>query len=390
VRILRSIRSVNPAQGGPVEGIHQVSKVHLQQGHSVEVVSLDSPEDSWVKDSWLKVHALGPARGRYGFSGAFVPWVRNRAHEYDAVVVNGIWQYNSLGVWRALRDSKTPYYVFPHGMLDPWFKETYPLKHLKKWLYWPWAEYRVLRDARAVCFTCEEERRLARKSFWLYRCRERVVNYGTATPTPNVGRERELFLEKFPHLRDRRILLFLGRLHVKKGCDLLIKAFHKIVVSTSGPGGPGALRLVMAGPDQSGWLRELQALAASLRIADCITWTGMLTGDLKLGALHSADAFALPSHQENFGIAVVEALACRVPVLISNKVNIWREIELDGAGLVENDDEEGTFKLLQRWSSMAAEARETYRSKAYECFAKRFEIRQAACSLANLLSEGRI
>ena len=67
-------------------------------------------------------------------------------------------------------------------MLDPWFKKQYPLKHLKKWMYWPWAEYRVLRDAQAVLFTCEEERVLARESFWLYRCNEVVVSYGTAKP----------------------------------------------------------------------------------------------------------------------------------------------------------------------------------------------------------------
>jgi len=389
MKILRSIRSVNPAQGGPMEGINQVSKVHQEEGHTVEIVSLDAPDDPWVKGSWLKVHALGPARGNYGFSRAFVPWLKNRGHEYDAVVVNGIWQFNSLGVWQALRHSNTPYFVFPHGMLDPWFKVTYPLKHLKKWLYWPWAEYRVLRDARAVCFTCEEERRLARQSFWLYRCREKVVNYGTAAPAGNATRERELFLDRFPRLRNRRIILFLGRLHVKKGCDLLIKAFHKLV-SQSNPGNPaGSASLVMAGPDQTGWARKLRELAEALGISDRITWTGMLTGDLKVGAISAAEVFVLPSHQENFGIAVVEALASRLPVLISNKVNIWREIAQDEAGLVEDDTEEGTFKLLERWFCMSAKAQDTYRANAHRCFAERFEIHRAACSLTNLLSECR-
>ena len=83
----------------------------------------------------------------------------------------------ALVFWLALESLRkqgfhTPaYFVFTHGMLDPWFKRTYPLKHLKKWLYWPWAEYRVLRDAQAVLFTCEEERILARQSFWLYKCK---------------------------------------------------------------------------------------------------------------------------------------------------------------------------------------------------------------------------
>ena len=85
-------------------------------------------------------------------------WLRENATRYDAVIVNGIWQYHSYATWLALHRSETPYFVFTHGMLDPWFKRRHPLKHLKKWLYWPWADYRVLRDAQAVIFTCEEER----------------------------------------------------------------------------------------------------------------------------------------------------------------------------------------------------------------------------------------
>jgi hypothetical protein len=98
----------------------------------------------------------------------------------------------------ALRGIGQHYFVFPHGMLDPWFKRTYPFKHLKKWLYWPWAEYRVLRDAQAVLFTCEEEKRLARESFWLYRCNERVVTLGIARPSGDTTAQRELFLAAIP------------------------------------------------------------------------------------------------------------------------------------------------------------------------------------------------
>src|SRR6202030_4246906 len=102
-----------------------------------------------------------------------------------------------------LKRRGVPYYVFTHGMLDPWFKKAYPLKHLKKLLYWPWAEYRVLRDAKAVLFTSEEERILARRSFALYRVRERVVAYGTAAPPGNSEQLRTQFLAQHPELRDR-------------------------------------------------------------------------------------------------------------------------------------------------------------------------------------------
>src|SRR5204862_6885193 len=144
--------------------------------------------------------------------------IEQRRSGYDAVIVHGIWQYSSFGVWRALRGTSTPYYVFPHGMLDPWFNRAYPLKHLKNLFYCPWAEYRVLRDAAAVLFTSEEERRLARRSFSPYQCKEVVVNYGTAAPA-NLESARNAFFDALPNLRGERFFLFLGRLHEKQGCD---------------------------------------------------------------------------------------------------------------------------------------------------------------------------
>jgi glycosyltransferase involved in cell wall biosynthesis len=217
MNLLRSIATVNPAHGGPIEGIRQVTRVHRSQGHEVEIVSLDDPRDPWVLEAPFRVHAVGPGHGGYRFSTRLAPWVRTHAARFDAVILHGLWQYSSFGAWRGLRQSGRGYFVFPHGMLDPWFKRAYPLKHLKKWLYWPWAEYRVLRDARAVLFTCEEERRLARESFALYRCRELVVNYGTAPPDGDVVRQRAAFLDRFPAIREKTLLLFLGRIHPKKG-----------------------------------------------------------------------------------------------------------------------------------------------------------------------------
>jgi len=385
VRVLQLISSVNPSGGGTIEGLKQLGLVLLHQGHVVEVACLDAPDSSWLNTFPLKIYALGPSISGYRYSKNFVPWLRQNAANYDVVIVNGIWQYSSFGVWLALhslrkRNSHTPpYFVFTHGMLDPWFKRTYPLKHLKKWLYWPWAEYRVLRDAQAVLFTCEEERILARETFWLYKCNEIVVNFGTAAPTGDPPAQRQTFLNQFPELCHKRLLLFLSRIHVKKGCDLLIKAFAKVAKSDD------SLHLVMAGPDQTGWQAELQKQANQLGIAQKIAWTGILSGDLKWGAFYAAEVLVLPSHQENFGIVVAEAMACGVPVLISNKVNIWREIAADGAGLVANDDLDGTTQLLQKWLAMPPEEQQTMQQKAQKCFMERFEIHKTAKILIDTL-----
>jgi glycosyltransferase involved in cell wall biosynthesis len=382
-RILHAIRSVNPASGGPIEGIKQLTVANQRHGHHVEVVTLDAPGDPWVKECPIRCHAMGPSLLGYGYSPRFVPWLRANRHHFDAVVINGIWQYDSFGVWRALAGTPTPYFVFPHGMLDPWFKRTYPLKHLKKWLYWPWAEYRVLRDACAVLFTCEDERRLARQSFWLYKCDEFVVNYGTAAPTGNPTQQRDLFFERFPQLADKRCLLFLGRVHVKKGTDLLLRAFARVLAQL-----PALItkdvQLVMAGPNNHAYGREMAKLVQELGLDDRVTWTGMLTGDLKWGAFRAAEAFVLPSHQENFGIAVAEALACGVPVLISNQVNIWREIHHDQAGLVDTDDLAGTIRLLEGWLTTDRAAWHAMKTRAQSCFRQRFDIERTAESLVRV------
>jgi len=380
MKILRSIHSVNPARGGPIESVKQSSAVLMRRGHDVEIISLDAPADPWVRDCPVPVHALGPGRGDYGFAPRFSRWIRERHADYDVVIIQGLWQYSSFGVWRALRGTPTPYFVFSHGMLDPWFKRSYPLKHLKKLLYWPWAEYRVLRDAAAVLFTSEEERRLARESFSPYQCKEVVVNYGTAAPEIDLPDAREDFFKTLPQLRGRQFLLFLGRLHEKKGCELLIEAFAALRNSVRDDQSPN---LVIAGPcADEAYEERLKRMASN---ASGITFTGMLSGNLKWGAFGAADAFILPSHQENFGIAVAEALACGTPVLISNKVNIWREIAADEAGYVENDDLAGTARLLERWVGTLTDVRATMKENARKCFAQHFEINRATDSLLTVL-----
>jgi glycosyltransferase involved in cell wall biosynthesis len=379
MKILHILSSINPKGGGPMEGVRQRGLRLIEMGHQVEVVTLDDPLSSFLLDYPLKAHPLGPSKGGYSYNPRLVPWLHLHARDYDAIIINGLWQYHSFGAWRALSKIGVPYFVFTHGMMDPWFKVTYPLKHLKKWLYWPWADYRVLRDARAVLFTSEEERILARQSFWLYQAKEAVVAYGTSTPPQDAERLRENFLAAHPELRSKRILIFLSRIHEKKGCDLLIEAFAR--VANLDPN----LHLLMAGPDQTNLIPKLQVQADALGIADRISWPGMLQGDMKWGAFYASEVYALPSHQENFGIAVAEALACGLPVIISDKVNIWREIKADGVGIVNDDTVEGTEKSLRSWLELSANERNKMTKKAIATFEQRFTVDAMAQSLIEVI-----
>ena len=381
MRILHVISSVNPAAGGPIEGVKQLAAVNVRHGYQIEIASLDNPAAPFLQEMALPVHPLGPGYRKYGYTPRMLPWLRENAGNYDVVVTNGIWQYHSLATWRALHRNSIPYVLFTHGMLGPWFKKKYPLKHLKKMLYWPWAEYRVLRDASAVLFTCEEERLLAHQSFpGLCRCNEVVVGYGTSGSTGDPQSERESFYGRFPELRGKRIACFLGRLFSIKGCDLLIQAFAEVLAADP------KWHLLMCGPDQEGTRAKLQALAERLNITERITWAGMVQGETKWGALHSSEIFVLPSHHENFGIVVAEALSCGLPALISNKVNIWREIERDGAGIVDEDDFEGTCRMLRAWLALSAEEQAVFRERARACFLEHFEINLAAEALTGVLA----
>lgn len=363
-----------------MEGVRQYGAKAKIKGHVIEVLTLDHPDSPFLGDYPLPVHAIGPSIGKYAYNPRLKSWLVANARNYDAIIINGLWMYHGFGAWRALRSMKVPYFIFTHGMLDPWFKKTYPLKHLKKWLYWPWADYRVLRDAKLVLFTCEQERLLARESFWLYRVNEAVVNYGAGSPPAEDSTYlRETFLTAHPSLRNKRLILFLSRIHEKKGCDLLIKGFAKVAHLDP------SLQLVMAGPCADALLEKLKELAEAEGISERITWPGMLRGAMKWGAFSAAEVFALSSHQENFGIAVAEALASGLPVLISDQVNIWREIEADGAGLVAPDTEAGTLALLLRWQAMSLDQRQAMARNAKACFEQRFTAEAMADSITTTI-----
>jgi glycosyltransferase involved in cell wall biosynthesis len=383
MKLLRVIATLDPTHGGPSAGLRAITPELARLGHETTFVSLDSPEVAQRFAINAPVHALGPARGGYAYSAELVPWLRAHASEYDAVFVHGLWQYLGRAVHAALLNTDTPYFVFPHGMLDPWFGHAYPLKHVKKWFYWQLCERHVLRDAAAVLFTCDEERRLARTSFQPYRCNELVVSYGTAAPDSDAEAQRSSWSEFLPQVAHRPFWLFLGRIHPKKGVDILLKAYGQHVLSN--PGAPPAL--VLAGPcSSSAYRSSLERIIQQLPKGCDVIWAGMVDGSRKWGALRSAEVFVLPSHQENFGIAVVEALSVGTPVLISRKVNIWEEIESEGAGFADEDDAAGTLRLLNRWRSVTAAGRYEMSRSAMTLFNNRYEISRVARSLIDSVS----
>jgi len=379
MRLLRVIATLDPASGGPAATLGPISEALIYSGHTIEVACLDTGDSPWIKSLPFRVYCLGPRRTRYGYSRKLREFLRSNLDNYDCVIVHGLWTFISYAVWRSTRKVRTPYIVYLHGMLSPWYNQRYPVSYLKKLLYWPMVEYRVLRDAKAVLSACEQERILASRAFWPYRCREAVVSYGTAPPRGSADVQVQSFFGRFPELKNKRLIIFLSRIHFTKGCDLLIDAFSRIAKDVA------HAHLLVAGPDEVGWKDTLVKKAQGLGISERISWVGVLSGDVKWGALRASDVFVLPSHQDNHSVAMVEALACGVPVLISNKVYIWPEIITHGAGLVAADTIEGTYELLIGWFNLSQQERAQMRVCALQCFEQRFDAFIAASSLARVI-----
>jgi glycosyltransferase involved in cell wall biosynthesis len=379
MKILHTISVMDPKMGGVSQAVRTIASSLNELGTSNEVVCLDSPSADFLKNDKLTIHALGPAKSPWLYSASLEPWLNGNLHQYDAVIIHGLWQFQSHATAKAVRQlrrkGKAPtLYVMPHGMLDPYFQkaEGRKLKALRNYIYWKFMERRVINDANGMLFTCEEEMQLARIPFSPYKpAKEFVVGLGVDEP-PVFSAAIEASFKKLG--KDKRsYLLFLSRLHEKKGVDLLIKAF--------GTAKDKSLKaLVVAGPglDQP-YGKSLQTLAGeAAHNGKSIDFIGMISGDYKWATIYNSEAFVLPSHQENFGIAVVEALACGRPVLISDKVNIWREIADAKCGLIATDTLEGASDMLKRWSQLSEQEKADMGQRARELYKASFSVPEAA------------
>lgn len=380
MNVLAVLDSTDPRSGGPLQGLRSRAEAMAAHGVQFTAVTTDDPGAIWLPDLPFTVHGCGPVASQYGFAPSMQSCIQRLLPQSEAVVVHGLWQYHGVACRRACRAEGRRYAVFTHGMLDPWFRRRYPGKHLKKQLYW-WLQQRaILRDAHAVLFTSEAERDLAEGAFWPYRgLRTRVVQYGIRDPGPPTTVQDAAWQEQVPGLGDRPYVLFLGRLHEKKCPEELVEAYLDLPA-------PG-FDLVVAGPGENALLHRLRRRLLSHPRGQHVHVPGLVQGDAKWGAFHAAEAFILPSHQENFGIAVAEALAAGTPVLISDRVNIWREIIDAGAGYAAPDTPAGIRDLLDRWQRTTPPERKAMESAARVCFLRHFEVDQSSVAYHQLLQE---
>lgn len=375
MKVLHLIASVNAKSGGPIAYAVNMAHERAKLGHTSQFVTIDEPNAASVNHFPFPVVAVGKK------SSAYKSAVETLAKDCDVAIVHGLWNKASILGYRGLTQTKTPWVLFPHGMLDPYFRKIKPFKHIIKQIYWSLWQGRMLTNAHKVLFTSEEEKRLAKNAFIGHnQYKSGCPAYCAADqriegdlPTKTYGWEEKIAGAPY--------LLYLSRIHPKKAIDNLLTAF--LTVTDESP----SIKLVIAGPDDSEYAKSLKDMAASLGLTEKIVWTGMIEQQEKQKAFASAEAFVLPSHQENFGQVVAEALSCGVPVLISNKINIWREIEMDGAAIVGEDTVGDTTRVLREFLTIPAAEKTKMRAAARPCYERRFSTESAARDLMTALQE---
>lgn len=398
-----------PEKGGVCQAVRTMIQGLNKLDIYNEVVCLDDPAENSVEDTGFKTHAMGPGVGPWVYSSKLMPWLVQNLNRFDSIIIHGLWLSHGYVVMKALKlvknnlplGCKVPkLFVMPHGMLDPYFQYAAgrKLKAIRNQIYWKIVESNIINKAEGLLFTCAEECYLAHQPFGPYRpAKEMIVGLGVNEPPALTAQMHQSFLECCPDMGQKPYLLFLSRIHQKKGVDMLIKAYTQVysertvtqfhfednVLNLNGNSHqtlPEMPDLVIAGPglDSEFGLALKEMLEQFPAVKHKIHFTDMLEGDAKWGAFYGCEAFILPSHQENFGIAVVEALACGKPVLISDQVNIHNEIEAAGAGLVDEDTVNGTRRLLKNWLQIFCKQREHMQQQAKLLFATRFAVLPAA------------
>jgi glycosyltransferase involved in cell wall biosynthesis len=331
--ILHVIPYMHASAGGPPVVVENFIAEARRLGHCSEIVStldycngdegtLRKRLQQLAPTTFLTRLETIPVIGRSG-----VAKIDTHVRRADIVHVHTLWSPLNVAARYACRRHDRPYVLMPHGMLDPY---SLSVRALKKSIYLRLFESRNMARARRVIYTTSEEERLAALAGLPLPPGE-LVPLGAQASSASADALRPHFLTRFPQAEGRRRLLFLGRLHPKKGMDRILNALQNVRQAI-----PDAL-LIVAGEGEAQYTRHVRQLVSSMALDDHVLFTGHLDGELKWASFAAAELFLLPSRQENFAIAVAEAMQMGVPVVITDKVNTWPDVEEAGAGLVLAD-----------------------------------------------------
>jgi glycosyltransferase involved in cell wall biosynthesis len=334
MRILHLIPSLAPETGGTAFSVSKFCEAQAHAGVDLTLYTtpwprLGNPGDGMIsKDmekAGVKVRIFpakeAPLNLPLPHSPLLVEAVRDHGREFDLIVNHSLWNPIATGCMRTLRRMESVYVLMPHGMLDPVVFARHRWR--KKGWAWAWERSNV-EGASLILFNTLEEERKARNCGWELKQTfifPHLVDLGYWRELPPPA----LFEEKFPSLRNREVILFVGRLSWVKNLDRLVEAFA--MVHARRP----AAALVLVGPDSDGTRSKLEARADNLGVKDHLLFTGLLEREDLKAAYARGQVLALVSQKENFGLVAAEALAAGLPVVLSEGVDMGRNWESRGA-----------------------------------------------------------
>jgi len=372
MKILHVIATMSPQRGGVSQAVRNIILDNHFCNH--EVVCMDEIAiDYGVVDKFL-IHKVGPGKTAYQYNPDLKKWLSANIINYSHVVVHGIWQYHNFATYQVIKNlvTRPKLLIMPHGMLDPYFQKAAgrKFKAFRNRIIWFVTEKSALNSADAVLYTCDEELLLARDTFPGYRPKQEFnVGLGVLAP-PDENEIMHIDFRKKAAFSGR-YWLYLSRLHPKKGVKQLIEAYIDLECLD-----PNLPFLVIAGPLDDDYAKMMKSLASK---NSKIIFVGMITGNAKWGAFYGCDAFILPSFQENFGIAIVEAMACKKPVVITRHINIWREIiDGDGGIVLDNINVESIKKVFCHLESLPKKILHVKGEKAFDTYKTYFDLKECA------------
>lgn len=340
MKVLHVLSTLNSSAGGPVAAIQGLARAQKEEGLSVTVVSTwSSQQDASVIEFFnangISVVTIGPTWGPLMSHPDLTATMRKLVEAAHVVHIHALWEEIQHQAALACRETQTPYLIRPCGMLAPWQLSRKPLK---KRFYLAWRLKKNLDAATAIHFTSSGEAKGA--ASLAIRAPSVVESNGVSLRDFEKLPPRGEFRRRWKVAADEPLLLFLSRLHPKKGLKLLIPA---LAATRAGQ------KLAIAGPDEQNHRSEIEKMVDELGLRERVFFTGMLNEREKIAAYVDADLFVLPSYQENFGNSIIEALACGTPVVISDAVDICDQIRAAGVGAVVPLEVEALTLSLDEW-----------------------------------------
>jgi glycosyltransferase involved in cell wall biosynthesis len=358
-QVCQVIACINEQIGGPALSVTSLAETLAQQNIGSHLFTLDYPwhgRQVTTQDVYLHSSpATAVARYFRGFQpSAQADLQQLAATELDLIHNHGLWMFPNIYARQAAQRTQLPLVISPRGMLEAW---SLSYGQIKKWLAWQLYEQKNLRSATVFHATSEAEVESIRSLGF----QQAIAMIPNGVNLPNLAQipARDCLIQAFPELADRQWLLFLSRIHPKKGLDTLLQVWQ-----TLAPRFPD-WQLVIAGPDVIGYQAKVVTLATALGVQQRVTFTGMLSGKEKAAALGNADLFVLPTHSENFGIAIAESLAYTVPV-ITTKGTPWQDLQTYECGWWIDRDPLALTKALDKAMQLSPQQRRAMGLKGRE------------------------